>query len=212
MRCKGDRRGESRVGEVGGADFRLYSGGLYFFVPSGGGIAWMWPVVWKQEWSPSLFLLNSASFLSFESISKSMVSPLKCLILPIPAEPSYCLPHLPWVTQSLPSDCTRISLVSFTDCVHERECCCCSWVASVVSDSVRPHGLQPTRLRRPWDSPGKNTGVGCHFLLQWTWILNKGEVPNALAPPLKSIFPLKSEIEKNIQYCCFYLTEHCRFC
>ena len=39
MRCKGDRRGESRVGEVGGADFRLYSGGLYFFVPSGGGIA-----------------------------------------------------------------------------------------------------------------------------------------------------------------------------
>ena len=39
-------------------------------------------------------------------------------------------------------------------------------VASVVSDSVRPHGLQPTRLLCPWDSPGKNTGVGCHFLLQ----------------------------------------------
>ena len=45
-------------------------------------------------------------------------------------------------------------------------CCCCCWVASVMSDSVRPHGLQPTRLPRPWDSPGKNTGVGCHFLLQ----------------------------------------------
>jgi len=42
----------------------------------------------------------------------------------------------------------------------------CCQVASVVSDSVRPHGLQPTRLLRPWDSPGKNTGVGCHFLLQ----------------------------------------------
>ena len=38
-------------------------------------------------------------------------------------------------------------------------------VASVKSDSVRPHGLQPTRLLCPWDSPGKNTGVGCHFLL-----------------------------------------------
>ena len=37
--------------------------------------------------------------------------------------------------------------------------------ASVMSNSVRPHGLQPTRLLRPWDSPGKNTGVGCHFLL-----------------------------------------------
>ena len=35
-----------------------------------------------------------------------------------------------------------------------------------MSDSVRPHGRQPTRLPHPWDSPGKNTGVGCHFLLQ----------------------------------------------
>ena len=40
---------------------------------------------------------------------------------------------------------------------------------SVVSDSVRPHRRQPTSLRRPWDSPGKNTGVGCHFLLQYLW-------------------------------------------
>ena len=39
-------------------------------------------------------------------------------------------------------------------------------VASVVSDSVRPHRRQLTRLPHPWDSPGKNTGVGCHFLLQ----------------------------------------------
>ena len=35
-----------------------------------------------------------------------------------------------------------------------------------MSDSVRPHIWQLTRLPRPWDSPGKNTGVGCHFLLQ----------------------------------------------
>ena len=35
-----------------------------------------------------------------------------------------------------------------------------------VSDSVQPHRRQPTRLPRPWDSPGKTTGVGCHFLLQ----------------------------------------------
>ena len=40
-------------------------------------------------------------------------------------------------------------------------CCCCS-VASVLSDSMRPHRRQPTRLCRPWDSPGKSTGVGCH--------------------------------------------------
>ena len=48
---------------------------------------------------------------------------------------------------------------------HTTHCCCC-YVTSVVSDSVRLHRQQPTRLRRPWDSPGKNTGVGCHFLLQ----------------------------------------------
>ena len=36
------------------------------------------------------------------------------------------------------------------------------WSPSVMSDSSRPHGLQPTRLLRPWDFPGKSTGVGCH--------------------------------------------------
>ena len=45
-------------------------------------------------------------------------------------------------------------------------CCCCCSVASVMSDSVRPHRRQLSRLLRPWDSPGRNTGVGCHFLLQ----------------------------------------------
>ena len=45
-------------------------------------------------------------------------------------------------------------------------CCCCCYVASVMSDSMRPRRRQPTRLLCPWDSPGKNTGVGCHFLLQ----------------------------------------------
>ena len=39
------------------------------------------------------------------------------------------------------------------------------WSHSVVSDCLRPHGLQPTRLLCPWDCPGKSTGVGCHRLL-----------------------------------------------
>ena len=39
-------------------------------------------------------------------------------------------------------------------------------VASVVSDSLRPYGLKPARLLRPWNFPGKNAGVGCHALLQ----------------------------------------------
>ena len=47
---------------------------------------------------------------------------------------------------------------------------------SVVSDSVRPHRQQPTRLPHPWDSPGKNTGVGCHFLLQCMKVKSESEV------------------------------------
>ena len=45
-----------------------------------------------------------------------------------------------------------------------------------MSDSVRPHRWQPTRLPRPWDSPGKSTGVGCHFLLQCMKVNSKSEV------------------------------------
>ena len=51
------------------------------------------------------------------------------------------------------------------------------WSRSVVSDSLRPHGLEPTTLLHPWDFPGKSTGVGCHFLLQGIFLtqgLNPG--------------------------------------
>ena len=40
----------------------------------------------------------------------------------------------------------------------------------------RPHRQQPTKLPRPWDSPGKNTGVGCHFLLQCMKVKSESEV------------------------------------
>ena len=74
-------------------------------------------------------------------------------------------------------------------------CCCCCWVASVVSNSVQPHWLQPTRLLCPWDSPGKNTGVGCHFLLQCMKVKSEREVtqscpisdPMGCSPPGSSI-------------------------
>ena len=45
-----------------------------------------------------------------------------------------------------------------------------------MSDSVRPHSRQPTRLCHPWDSLGKNTGVGCHFLLQCMKVKSESEV------------------------------------
>ena len=73
-----------------------------------------------------------------------------------------------------------------------------------MSNSVQPHRQQPTRLPRPWDSPGKNTGVGCHFLLQCMRVRSESEVaqscptlrnPLDCSPPgssIHGIFPGKS--------------------
>ena len=65
-------------------------------------------------------------------------------------------------------------------------------VASVVSHSVRPHRQQPTRLPRPWDSPGKSTGVGCHFLLQCMKVKSESEVAQScptLSDPMDCSLP-----------------------
>ena len=71
-------------------------------------------------------------------------------------------------------------------------------------DSVRPHRQQPTRLPCPWDSPGKNTGLGCHVLLQCMKVKSESEVaqscltlshPMDCSPPgssIHGIFPGKS--------------------
>ena len=65
-----------------------------------------------------------------------------------------------------------------------------------MSNSVQPHGQQPTRLLCPWDSPGKNTGVGCHFLLQCMKVKSESEVaqsgptlrdPGDCSPPGSSV-------------------------
>ena len=52
-----------------------------------------------------------------------------------------------------------------------------------MSDSVRPHRRQPTRLPHPWDSPGKNTGVGCQFLLQCMKVKSESQVAQSCLTP-----------------------------
>ena len=59
--------------------------------------------------------------------------------------------------------------LSFPSPMHESEKW--KWSRSVVSDSSRPHGLQPTRLLCSWDFPGKSTAVGCHRLLRFKTLL-----------------------------------------
>ena len=77
---------------------------------------------------------------------------------------------------------------------------------SVVSDSLRPHELQPTRLLCPWNFPGKNTGVGCHALLQGI-SLTQGSNPHLLhllhwqagsLPPVPPGKPLVAQTVKNL--------------
>ena len=55
-----------------------------------------------------------------------------------------------------------------------------------MSDSVQPHRQRPTRLPRPWDSPGKNTGVGYHFLLQCMKVKSESEVAQS-CPSLRDL-------------------------
>ena len=72
-------------------------------------------------------------------------------------------------------------------------CCCCCCIASVVSDSVRPHRRQPTRLLCPWDSPGKNTGMTCHFLLQCMKVKSESEVDQVVYLKVTQSCPTPSD-------------------
>ena len=61
-----------------------------------------------------------------------------------------------------------------------------------MSDSLRTHGLEPTRFLCPWDSLGRNTGVGCHFLLQCMKVKSQSEVAQScptLSDPMDCSLP-----------------------
>ena len=82
-------------------------------------------------------------------------------------------------TLSDPMDCSLLG--SSTHEIFQAStgvgCHCLLRVQSLsLSNSVRPHRWQPTRLPRPWDSPGNNSGVGCHFLLQCMKVKSESEV------------------------------------
>ena len=118
---------------------------------------------------------------------------------------------LPFLFQSLPAhfflnwDILTLVLQYHVSALQWREStvCMCVLSRSVVSDSLWPRGLKPARLHCPWHFPGKNTEVGCHFLLQkifptqgwsrqllrWQAILYRGTVCIHV-PPLSRIFLL----------------------
>ena len=109
---------------------------------------------WGQHWvvaqtrNPGALLDASLPFNSYNPVNRQVLS----------LQPSDRLNNAP-----------RVLLLLFS----HRRCC---WVASVVSNSVQLHRRQPSRLPHPWDSPGKNTGADCRFLLQCMEVKSESEV------------------------------------
>ena len=127
----------------------------------------------SESFSNKLHLLHSKSTSALCSFFHSCKSLKKSHH---PVSLSILLLCFPFVHGTLQSDSTQddtysllllaVCLPDYTLLEHEpqRSSACVS--SLVTSTSLQPHGLEPTRLLCPWDSPGKNTGVGCHFLLQ----------------------------------------------
>ena len=101
------------------------------------------------------FLLNF--LLLKNNVSASAKSLQLCLTLCNPIDGSPPGSPIPGILQARTLEWVAIS---FSDAEKWK------WSRSVMPDPQRPHGLQLSRLRRPWDFPGKSTGVGCHCLLQ----------------------------------------------
>ena len=117
-------------------------------------VSLLWPgfSLWSGNWGPILWAMWCSP-----AAAKSLQS-CPTLCNPIDGSP----PGSPSLGFSRQEHWSRLP---FPSPMHESEKG--KWSCSVVSDSWRPHRLQPTRPLRPWDFPGKSTGVGCHCLLRW---------------------------------------------
>ena len=110
---------------------------------------------------------------TWSEISSSSWHPTTtCLHLAVTGPLSSVFILTAWTLCSIPEDCkplmwSRVSKVGWDDLETSPSFIESESVSySIVSDSLQPHGLEPTRFLCPWDSPGKNNGMGCHFLLQ----------------------------------------------
>ena len=113
--------------------------------------------------------------------------PWFCRLLAVWILESDLKPFQPWFSHQLNVYCENAcSTILKGFCEAQRECmrlqslcCCCCLVAKSCPTLLQPHGLQPSKFLCPWDFPGKNTGVCCHFLLQGIF-LTQGSNPHLL--------------------------------
>ena len=111
--------------------------------------------MWLSNWIER-FIRSCDHFLK---LCLSQVTSVSISSAPIPDVPLYFLNHLLWLL-----NISSVSVLFF--CFWGAECESERVSHSVVSNTLWPHPLQPTRLLCLWNSPVKNTGVGCHALLQ----------------------------------------------
>ena len=111
--------------------------------------------------------LGSPHILHAAAAAAKLLQSCPTLCDPIDSSPPGCPPSLGFSRQE------HWNGLPFPSTMHETEKW--KWSRSVVSDSSRPHGLQPTSLLHPWDFPGKSIGVGCHRLLS-IWFIAFGNL------------------------------------
>ena len=128
------------------------SGSRWVITPLWLSVSWRSFLYSSPVYCCHLFLISSAFVAAAAKLLQS------CLSLCDPIDGS--LPGSPSLGFSRQE---HWSGLPFPSPMHESEKW--KWSCSVISDSSWPHGLQPTRVLRPWDFPGKSTGVGCHCLL-----------------------------------------------
>ena len=124
---------------------------------------------------------------SLSCIGEGNGNPLQCYCLENPRDGGAWWAAVYGVAQSQ-TWLKRLSSSRSSSSLYENESESCS----VMSNSVRPHRRQPTRLPRPWDSPRKNTGVGCHCLLQCRKVKSESEVAQScptLSDPMDCSLP-----------------------
>ena len=129
-------------------------------------------IIWSQDHSAEVKRILQFSFSSVAQSCPTLCDPMNCntpCLLVHHKLLKSTQTHFHWVGDAIQSSHPQRQRI-------REYCCWCFQVTSVVSGSVRPHRQKPTRLPYLWDSPGKNTGVGCHFLLQCMKVKSESDI------------------------------------
>ena len=127
---------------------------------------WVGKIPWRRKWLPTPEFLPGRSHeqrkTSIPSSTNNSTTQRKCLLR---LASIFCLCEVFYIRLWANNCLKSLEPASLSPLIH-RAAAAAAAKSLQSCPTLWPHRRQPTRLRRPWDSPGKNTGVGCHLLLQ----------------------------------------------